>query len=102
MHFTISENFEETMGDRVKKGVEREVAGKWTIQLVHGLHHLHTHGFFHRFIHSFSVFVTAEDNVLIGHFRHMVEAEQCDKRDIFLQARLSTSNSVRACETSTI
>ena len=48
MHFTISENFEEAMGDRVEKGVEREVAGKWTIQLVQGLHHLHTHGFFIR------------------------------------------------------
>jgi len=83
MHFTISENFEEDMASRVKKGVEREVAGKWTIQLVHGLHHLHTHGFFHRYIHSSTVFVTAEDNVLIGDFGLMVEAEQCDKDIIF-------------------
>jgi len=59
----------------VEKGVESEVAAKWIIQLVRGLHHLHTHGFFHRSIKEFKVFVTAEDNVVIGGFNDMIEAD---------------------------
>jgi len=81
MHFYISENFEEEIFDRVKKGVESEVAAKWIIQLVHALHHLHTHGFFHRGIECFTVFVTSDDNLLIGNFRDMIEADQTDRTD---------------------
>ena len=81
MHFTISENFEEDISDRLEKGVESEVAAKWIIQLVHALHHLHTHGFFHRDIDAGTVFVTSDDNLLIGNFRDMIEADQTDRTD---------------------
>lgn len=67
------------MCDRVEKGLEREVAVKWLIQLVNALHHLHTHRFFHRAITAGNVFITPEDEVRIGNFSSMIEEDQTNK-----------------------
>ena len=71
--------FIEDIANRVFQGtVDSEVVAKWIIQLVNVLHHLHSTGFFHRAIANTTVMVTADDNILLGGFDCMIQAEQSD------------------------
>lgn len=62
--------------------MEGELLAKFIIQLVNGVAHLHQHGFIHRGIEMDSVYITAEENVLIGGLTDVIEAAETDNTEV--------------------
>ena len=58
--------------------VDSEVVGKWIIDLVKAVHHIHSKGFFHRRILNGNVMVTHDDHILLGGLDTIIDAEQSD------------------------